>query len=75
MNADQLKGKWTQFQGELKQRWDKFTDEDLEQIEGNYDTFLRKARERYGEKTDDLLTWADQWHEKFQQGTMGPKAN
>jgi uncharacterized protein YjbJ (UPF0337 family) len=73
MNADQLKEKWTQFQDELKGRWDRFTDEDLEQIEGNYDKFLRKARERYGDRTDDLLTWADQWHETFQHGPMGPK--
>lgn len=26
MNADQLKGKWTQFKGDLKQQWGKFSD-------------------------------------------------
>lgn len=25
MNAEQLKGKWMQFKGELKQKWGKFT--------------------------------------------------
>ena len=29
MNADQLKGKWMQFKGELKQQYGKFTDDDL----------------------------------------------
>ncbi len=65
MNADQLKGKWMQFKGELKQKYGKFTDDDLQQIEGNYDTFLGKAQERYGDKKDELMKWADQWHQKW----------
>jgi uncharacterized protein YjbJ (UPF0337 family) len=64
MNADQLKGKWMQFKGELKQQYGKFTDDDLRQIEGNYDTFLGKVQERYGDKKDALMKWADQWHEQ-----------
>ena len=50
MNADQLKGKWMQFKGELQQQYGKFTDDDLRQIGGNYDKFLGKAQERYGDK-------------------------
>jgi uncharacterized protein YjbJ (UPF0337 family) len=65
MNADQLKGRWMQFKGELKQKYGKFTDDDLQQIEGNYDTFLGKAQERYGDKQDELMKWADQWHQKW----------
>jgi uncharacterized protein YjbJ (UPF0337 family) len=64
MNADQLKGKWKQFKGELKQQYGKFTDDDLQQIEGNYDKFAGKVQERYGDKKDELMTWADQWHQK-----------
>jgi uncharacterized protein YjbJ (UPF0337 family) len=65
MNADQLKGKWMQFKGELKQNYGKFTDDDLQQIEGNYDKFLGKAQERYGDNKDELMKWADQWHQKW----------
>ena len=54
MNADQLKGKWMQFEGELKQKYGKFTDDDLKQIEGNYDKFVGKTQERYGNQKDDL---------------------
>jgi uncharacterized protein YjbJ (UPF0337 family) len=39
MNADQLKGKWTQFKGELKKKWGEFTDNDLQEIGGNYEKF------------------------------------
>ena len=55
MNADQLKGKWMQFKGELKQQYGKFIDEDRTQIEGNYAKFVGKVQERYGDKKDELM--------------------
>jgi uncharacterized protein YjbJ (UPF0337 family) len=71
MNADQLKGRWMQFQGELKKQWGKFTDDDLKQIDGNYDKFCGKVRERYGDTKDDIMKWTDQWHQR--QETLGQK--
>lgn len=65
MNADQLKGKWMQFKGELKTQWGKFTDDDLRLIEGNYDKFVGKVQERYGDKKEEILKWADEWHGKI----------
>ncbi len=73
MNADQLKGKWMQFKGELKQKWGKFTDNDLEQIGGNYDRFVGKVQERYGDKKSELMKWAGQWYQKNQLDATGEK--
>ncbi len=73
MNSDQLKGKWMQFKGELKQQWGKFTDDDLQKIEGNYDKFVGKVQERYGDKKDELMKWADQWHQKSASESMKEK--
>jgi uncharacterized protein YjbJ (UPF0337 family) len=64
MNAEQLKGKWTQFKGDLKEQWGKFTDDDLQQIEGNFEKFIGKVQERYGDEKSALMKWADQWHQK-----------
>lgn len=64
MNAEQLKWKWMQFKGELKQKWGRFTDDDLQQIAGSYEKFVGKVQERYGDKKGELMKWADQWHEK-----------
>ena len=64
MNAEQLKGKWTHFKGDLKQKWGKFTDDDLKQIEGNYEKFIGKVQERYAGEKVELMKWADAWHEK-----------
>lgn len=61
MNRDQFKGQWKQFKGELKKQWAKFTDDDLLQIEGDYDKFAGMVQERYGDKKDEVGRWADQW--------------
>ena len=73
MNADQFKGKWMRFKGELKQQYGKFTDDDLTQIEGSYDKFAGKVQERYGDKKDELMKWADQWLQKAAPDTPKEK--
>lgn len=67
MNADTFKGKWGQFKGELKRQWGKLTEDDLMQIEGNYDKFIGKVQERYGAEKDQLVRWTEKWY----QGTRG----
>jgi uncharacterized protein YjbJ (UPF0337 family) len=52
MNAEYFKGQWNQLKGELKKQWGKFTDDDLLQIEGDYDKFVGKVQERYGENKE-----------------------
>ena len=64
MNAEQLKGRWTHFKGDLKQQWGKFTNDDLKQIEGNFEKFIGKVQERYAGKKAELMKWADAWHAK-----------
>ncbi len=49
MNADQLRGKWMQVKGDLKHQWGKFTNDDLQKIEGSFDKILGQLQERYGE--------------------------
>ena len=64
MNADQLKGRWMQFKGDLKAKWGKFTDNDLTEIEGNMDKFVGKVQERYGDKKNKLMKWTAAWKAK-----------
>jgi uncharacterized protein YjbJ (UPF0337 family) len=66
MNADQFKGKWVQFKGEVKKQWGKLTDDDLMQVEGDYDKFVGRVQERYGDKKEEVVKWADDWY--AQQG-------
>lgn len=48
MNSDQLKGNWKQFKGEIRKKWGKLTDDDLEQIAGHKDKLVGKIQERHG---------------------------
>ena len=69
MNADQFKGKWMQFKGELKKQWGRFTDDDLKQIEGDYDKFVGKLQERYGDRRNEVSKWAEEWYQRPAQFT------
>ncbi|HEX4987710.1 MAG TPA: CsbD family protein [Candidatus Binatia bacterium] len=64
MNKDQFKGRWTQFKGELKKQWGKFTDDDLLQIEGDYQKFQGTLQAKYGDQKEEVGRWADQWFER-----------
>ncbi len=61
MNWDQIKGQWTQVQGEAKRQWGKLTDDDLQQIEGNRDKLIGKIQERYGTSKEEAEKQVDSW--------------
>jgi len=46
--VDRLKGKWLQFKGEVKKQWGKLIDDNLRQIEGNYEKVIGMLQQRYG---------------------------
>jgi uncharacterized protein YjbJ (UPF0337 family) len=61
MASNVFAGKWKQIRGDIKKRWGKLTDDDLDQAEGNWDKFVGKLQERYGKSRDD----ADKEAKKF----------
>jgi uncharacterized protein YjbJ (UPF0337 family) len=61
MNSDQLKGKWKQLKGSVKERWGKLTDDDLEVIDGKHDQLVGKIQERYGVARDAAQKQVDEW--------------
>ena len=48
MNWDQAKGKWTQMKAEVRKKWGKLTDDDLDVIAGERERLVGKIQERYG---------------------------
>lgn len=58
MNTDIFEGKWKQIKGDVKTRWGKLTDDDLDVAEGNSTYLSGKIQERYGltkEKAEDEI--------------------
>jgi uncharacterized protein YjbJ (UPF0337 family) len=56
MNWDQIEGNWTQFKGKVRERWGKFTDDDLEMIMGRRERLLGELQERYGLAREEAET-------------------
>ncbi|MAD76841.1 MAG: general stress protein CsbD [Rheinheimera sp.] len=52
MNSDIAEGKWRQMKGSVQEKWGKLTDDDVDQVEGNFEKFCGKMQERYGMSRD-----------------------
>ena len=59
MDKLQLKGKWNQLKGAVKQEWADLTDDDLLYVEGKEDELLGRIQEKTGKAKEELLTWLD----------------
>ena len=63
MNWDQVAGGWKQFQGQVKEKWGKLTDDDLTVVAGKRDQLAGLLQQKYGyakdqaeKELDDFLT-------------------
>lgn len=61
MNWDQIQGKWKQMTGDVKRRWGKLTDDDLQVVEGNRERLVGKIQERYGVTKEEAEKQVDDW--------------
>ena len=59
MNEDILKGKWRQIKGEVKSRWGKLTDDDMDRVEGDAEKLIGRVQERYGYQRDEAQREVD----------------
>jgi len=53
MNSDILKGKWNQIKGDIKSKWGKLTNEELDKIEGDQLKLQGLIQEKYGIKKEE----------------------
>jgi uncharacterized protein YjbJ (UPF0337 family) len=61
MNSDQLKGKWKQMKGSVKERWGKLTNDDIDIINGQNEQLVGKIQEKYGIAKDEAQRQVDDW--------------
>ena len=61
MNWDQVEGKWKQYKGQIKEKWGKLTDDDLDVIEGRRNILVGKIQERYGVAKEVAILQADEF--------------
>jgi|688.fasta_scaffold21217_10 uncharacterized protein YjbJ (UPF0337 family) len=61
MNKELLESQWTQLKGAIKERWGNLTDDEIRQINGQYEQFVAKLMQKYGysreEAEEELRNW------------------
>ncbi len=61
MNWDRIEGNWKQLKGDVKVKWGKLTDDDLEVAAGHREHLAGKIQARYGIAKDAAEKQIDDW--------------
>jgi len=61
MNWNSTQGDWERIKNDLKDRWDKLTDDDLEGIDGQRARLAARLRELYGLSEDHAEAELRDW--------------
>jgi uncharacterized protein YjbJ (UPF0337 family) len=67
MNSDQIKGKWKQMKGSVKERWGKLTDNDIEVIDGQEEQLVGMIQARYGIARDAAEKQVKEWNDEVER--------
>jgi uncharacterized protein YjbJ (UPF0337 family) len=57
MDKLELKGKWNEIKGKVKQAHADLTDDDLRYEEGRDDEFLGRLQQKLGKSREELIVW------------------
>jgi uncharacterized protein YjbJ (UPF0337 family) len=61
VNTTQLKGKWMQLKGKVREKWGRLTDDDLDIVKGNAEQLAGKLQERYGYEREQAQREIDEF--------------
>jgi uncharacterized protein YjbJ (UPF0337 family) len=61
MNWAQVEGKWKQFRGQVKEKWGRLTDDELDVIAGNRDKLIGKLQEKHGLSKEEAERQLEEW--------------
>jgi hypothetical protein len=74
MNQEQFGQFWTQLKAPLKAKWEKITEEDLGEIQGDLAKFWTVLQKRYGElQKEEVNTWANRRYSHWTGNYLGYK--
>jgi uncharacterized protein YjbJ (UPF0337 family) len=63
VNWDRIEGNWKVFQGKVRERWGKLTNDDLDRIQGRRDALEGRIQELYGMQRDHVTREVDEFLE------------
>ena len=71
MNWDRIEGNWRQFKGNVKQRWCKLADDQLDVIAGKREALTGKIHENYGTTKDIGEKQLSDWQKRMGSMNQG----
>lgn len=70
---EQLKGKWNEIKGEIRTKWGKLTENELDQASGNLTSVAGIIQQRYGIKKEEAQESLQRIASKFVKATENVK--
>lgn len=67
MNWDRVEGNWKQIKGQLRERWGRLTDDDIDRIAGKRDALAGRLQELYGIKKEEVELQIREWERRRHQ--------
>jgi len=61
MDKLELKGKWNELKGKLKQKYGDLTEDDLKYVEGKEDELLGNLQKKLGKTREELSSELRKW--------------
>lgn len=65
MDSNVLESQWHRIKGEIRSKWGKLTDDDIERIAGNKDKLVGVVQERYGYVWDEAQQIVDRYLDDY----------
>ncbi len=65
MNAEEMKGRWTEFKGKARETWGKITDDDWDKIEGRREQIVGLVQQKYGRAKEEAEREVDDWFKRL----------
>ena len=70
-NQMQLKGRWQNARGRIKEAWGDLTDDEMDKVDGNWDQLVGTIRQKTGETTEVIESKLDQIMDSISDGGKG----
>ena len=67
MNWDRIEGDWKQLKGNIKVRWGKLTDDQLDVIAGKREILAGKIQEVYGISKEEVEKQLTEWQARIKE--------
>ncbi len=77
MNKNEFKRDWNEIKHKIRQKWNKLTDSDISEINGNYDHMISTVQKKHGYSREQAEREYNQWNMGAQQhkGGSGQEKN